>query len=130
MINVLVTTKIANDTTMKSLGTEIAELNENGLNMGIKSAINYFGGKAIGVVPFGDLSEVDPSNEENFYGDKLYEHFSKEEILAANFLIENTDGLILPGGLETRPYELLLARIAYNRGKPILAICAGQKSYS
>ena len=79
-MNILVTTKIANDITMQPFGTEISELNENGLNMGIKSAINYFGGNAIGVVPFGDLTKVEAYNEADFYGDKLYQHFSQEEI--------------------------------------------------
>ena len=59
-MNILVTTKIVNDITIQPLGTEISELNENGLNMGIKCAVNYFGGNAIGVVPFGNQTKVEP----------------------------------------------------------------------
>lgn len=125
-MNILVTTKIVNDITTQPLGTEISELNENGLNMGIKCAVNYFGGNAIGVVPFGDQTKVEPYNEKAFYEDKLYQHFSQEELDKALFLVKNSDGLVLPGGLETRPYELLLARFAYSMKKPILGICAGQ----
>ena len=127
-MNILVTTKIANTITMQPFGTEISELNENGLNMGIKNAINYFGGNAIGVVPFGDQTKVEAYNEADFYGDKLFQHFSQEEIEKATYLVKNSDGLVLPGGLETRPYELLLARLAYNLGKPIIAMCAGQNA--
>lgn len=127
-INILVTTKIANDITMEPFGTEISELNENGLNMGIKSAINYFGGNAIGIVPFGEETKVEAYNETEFYGDKLFQHFTQEELQKAMYLVSNSDGLVLPGGLETRPYELLMARIAFQMKKPILAMCAGQNA--
>lgn len=127
-MNILVTTKIANDVTMQTFGTEISELNENGVNMGVKSAINYFGGNAIGVVPFGEQIKVEAYNETEFYGDKLFQYFSEADIQKAMYLVSNCDGLVLPGGLETRPYELLIARLAFQMKKPILAMCAGQNA--
>lgn len=127
-MNILVTTKIANDITMQPFGTEISELNENGVNMGIKSAINYWGGNAVGVVPFGEQTKVEAYNETEFYGNQLLEHFTQEELQRAKYLVSNCDGLILPGGLETRPYELLIARLAFQMKKPILAMCAGQNA--
>ena len=82
---------------MQPFGTEISELNKNGLNMGIKNAVNYFGGNAIGVVPFGDQTKVEAFNEQDYHGDKLYQHFSQEEIEKAAYLVNNSDGLVLPG---------------------------------
>lgn len=58
----------------------------------------------------------------------MFEYFTEEEIQKARFLVANCDGLVLPGGLETRPYELLIARMAYQMKKPILAMCAGQNA--
>lgn len=126
--NILITTKIANEITMQPFGTEISELNENGLNTGIKAAVNYFGGNAIGVVPFGPQEKVEAYNEAEFQGDKIFQYFTEEELQRAIYVVSNSDGVVLPGGLETRPYELLIARLAYEMKKPILAMCAGQNA--
>ncbi len=128
-LNIMVTTKIPSSVAREPYGTEIAAVDELGVNENVRGMLEDFDESVMAVNPFGKEGVfVEGDNEQEFAGDRIFEYFTEEEIKETKEELERSDGLVLPGGLETRPYELLTARLAYDMGVPILAICAGQNA--
>ena len=84
-----------------------------------KQAVFDNGGIAIGI-----LSPDEPRFIHDDWAEYL-DSISQAEIIAQ---VNLCDGIILPGGAQSEPYEPFIARYCYEHDIPCLGICAGQNN--
>lgn len=90
------------------------------INAGVNNAVLNNGCLSIAVLPQHQTSKMSAGDEHKENQELTREE--KEDIIA---ILEMCDGVILPGGVHSNPYEEFIAKYCYKHNIPLLGICAG-----